>query len=166
MRHKMLYLLLFLGLFTIACGQKKEKTVNRVVDNAHILTDEQISSLTEQIIDLEKSVGSQIVILTIESLEGEKMEDYSLRIANEWGIGRKDYDDGILITVSIQDRLMRIEVGYGLEKIIKDEIADQISREDMVPSFRTNDYYEGLYKAVNKIKALIKDNEDLVGQRY
>lgn len=164
MKLKILYLLLFIGLLTHACGQKKEQTTNRVFDNAHILTNEQISNLTEQIKELEQSIGSQIFILTIESLEGEKIEDYSLRIAEEWGIGRKDYDDGILITVALQDRKMRIEVGYGLEKIIRDEVAARILTEDMAPKFRTKNYYEGVHLAAGKIITLIKENKELVGQ--
>jgi len=165
MKLKILYILVFVGLFTFSCGQNKERKIDYVNDRALILTEEQKSSLTDQIKELEKSIGSQIVILIIKSLEGEKIEDYSLRTANDWGIGRKDYDDGILITVSMYDRQMRIEVGYGLEKIIKDEIANRIIREDMAPKFRTENYYEGLYIAVDKIKTLIKDNKELVGQR-
>lgn len=165
MRLKTFYLLIFIGLFTVACGQR-EQIIYRVANNAHILTDDQISNLTKQIKELEQSVGSQIAILIIESLEGEKIEAYSLRIAENWEIGRKDYDDGVLITVALHDRQTRIEVGYGLEKIIKDEIAAQIIREDMIPNFQTENYYEGLRIAVDKIKTLIKGNRELVGQRF
>ena len=166
MRLKTFYLLIFIGLLAVACKQNRDQIIYRVADNAHILTDDQKSNLIKQIKELEQSVGSQIAILIIESLEGEKIEAYSLRIAENWEIGRKDYDDGVLITIALHDRQTRIEVGYGLEKIIKDEIAAQIIRENMIPNFRTENYYEGLRIAVDKIKTLIKGNQEFVGQRF
>ena len=87
-------------------------------------------------------------------------------MVENWGIGRKDYNDGLLITVALQDRQTRIEVGYGLEKIVKDKIAARIIREDMVPNFQTENYYEGLRVAVDKIKTLIEGNQALVGQSF
>jgi uncharacterized membrane protein YgcG len=86
-------------------------------------------------------------------------------MANGMGLGRKDYDDGILITVSLADRKTRIEVGPGLEKIIKDEIAARIIREDMGPRFGKDDFFNGIKGAVEKIKTLIEENKELVGQR-
>ena len=166
MRLKIFYLFVFVELLVVACKQNRDQIIYRVSDNARILNDNQKYDLTEQIKELEQSVGSQIAILIIESLEGEKIEAYSLRIAENWEIGRKDYDDGVLITVALQDRETRIEVGYGLEKIIKDEIAAQIIRENMIPNFRTENYYEGLRIAVDKIKTLIKGNRELVRQRF
>jgi uncharacterized protein len=157
--------IIFIALLSAACGKKEEHNIFFVTDSAGILTVEQEARLTEQVSELEQSIGSQIAILTIESLRGEKIEDYSLRVANKWGLGRKDYDDGVLITVAPHDHQVRVEVGYGLEKILKDEVAAQIIREQMAPNFRSEKYYEGLNLAVEKIKTLIKDNKDLVGQR-
>lgn len=159
------YLFVLLGLIALGCGQKKESIPYWVMDEAHILTNEEIGRLNGQIADLEQDIGSQIGILTIESLGGEKIEAYSLRMANQWGIGRKDYDDGILITFAKQERQVRIEVGLGLEKIIKDEIAARIIRQEMAPEFRNGNYFNGLHRAVDKMKALIRANEELVGQR-
>jgi uncharacterized membrane protein YgcG len=165
MRVKILYVCLFVGVITAACREEKKAKLDYVNDNAFILTNEQKLKLTEQIKDLEQRIGSQIVILTINSLAGEKIEDYSLKVATDWGIGRKDYDDGVLITVSVQDRQARIEVGAGLEKIIKDEIAARILREELAPNFREENYYVGLHSAVGTIAKLITDNKELVGQR-
>ena len=166
MNQKIFYLfVLVFAVVAFSCGKKKEQRFYLVNDQAYLLSDEQVSKLTERIRELEKTIGSQIVILIIQSLNGEKIEDYSLRTARDWGIGRKDYDDGVLITVSLNDRQMRIEVGYGLEKIIRDEVAARIISEDMAPKFRTKNYYEGLEIAVEKIITLIKVNHELVGQR-
>jgi len=135
------------------------------MDHADILTDDEEAALTKQVRMLEDSIGSQIVVLTINSLDGEKIENYSLRRAEEMKIGRKDYDDGILITAAVRDRQMRIEVGIGLENIIKDEIASQILSDQMAPMFREEKYYEGFRLSIERLSALIIENKDLVGSR-
>jgi uncharacterized protein len=155
----------FVVLLIVSCRNETEERRTCVIDNAHLLTDEQQSKLIEEILELETNIGSQLAVLTIVSLEGEKIEDYSLRIANTWGLGRKEHDDGVLITVALHDRQARIEVGYGLEKIITDALADQILAEHIVPNFRNQNYYEGLSLAIGKIKTLIEDHKHLVGQR-
>ena len=150
------------GTKTTVSEVKKEQ---RIMDEADLLTGQQEDSIFAIIQDLEKNVGSQIAVLTIVSLNGEKIEKYSLRRAEQSRFGRQKYDDGILITVSHNDRQMRIEVGYGLEKIIKDEIAARINQEEMAPRFRQGDYYNGIKAAVEKIKKLIEENKQLVGER-
>lgn len=134
-----------------------------VFDRAELLTQNQKDSLTNKLISLKDSVGSQLVVLIITSLNGESIEDLSLRTMNVWGIGRKDYDDGILITVALADRKMRIGVGDGLAKIISDDIAMKIVQEEMAPNFRANNFYKGLDLATDKIIGLIMDNINLVG---
>lgn len=155
-----------------SCHQKEQvnhqhevKIENRIFDNANVLTIEEEETIFHSMKELEEEIGSQIAIFTIDTIARENIEQFSLRTANTLGIGRKDFDDGILITVAIKNRQMRIEVGYGLEKIIKDEIASRINREDMAPKFKEGDFTGGLTAAVEKIKKLIEENKDLVGQR-
>src|SRR5687767_7637692 len=112
--------IILLALILISCGQKTNQARTRVVDNVNLLTAEQKARLTEQIFELETSVGSQIVILIIGSLNGEQLEEYSLRTANSLGLGREGYGDGILVTAAMNDGQMRIEVGWGLERILPD----------------------------------------------
>jgi uncharacterized protein len=159
------YAFLILALVSICEGQKLNAKKNYVFDNSKLLTATQIDSLNTAISELERTIGSQLMILTINTLHGQKIEEYSLKIANDWGIGRKEYDDGILITVVSSDKQMRIEVGYGLEKIIKDETAARIIREKIVPRFEKGRFFNGLYDAVKEIKFLIKRNKDMIGQR-
>jgi uncharacterized protein len=135
-----------------------------VMDQADLLSTVQEDSIAAISRNLEAEVGSQIAVLTIQSLDGEKIEDYSLRRANEMKIGRATHNDGVLITVSANDHQMRIEVGKGLEKVIKDDIAARIIREDMAPKFRENKYAEGLYTALEKLASLIRENQQLVGK--
>jgi len=135
------------------------------MDDANLLTVQQEDSIFSIIQDIESNIGSQIAVLTIGTLNGDSIEGFSLRMVNEMGLGRKDYDDGILITVSVNDRKTRIDVGLGLEKIIKDEIAARIVKEDMGPRFGKGDFFNGIIVAVEKIKKLIEENKELVGQR-
>jgi len=135
------------------------------MDDGNLLSPEQEDTIFAIIHDLETHIGSQVAVLTLESMGGQPINDLSLQMANEMHLGRKDFDDGVLITVAARDHQMRIEVGYGLEKIIKDEIAARISREDMGPRFREGDFYNGIKTAVEKIKVLIEENKDLIGQR-
>jgi uncharacterized membrane protein YgcG len=161
-----MFFLLFALLF-ISCSQKQnaDAAIFPVTDSVDVLTSVQEDSLTKELLELEESIGSQMAILLIGRLKGVPIERYSLDIANRWKLGRKDYNDGILITVSVYDRMIRIEVGYGLEKIVKDEIAANIIREEIAPNFKEEKYYEGLHAAVTRIKALIKANKDLIGTK-
>lgn len=170
---KILSLISFLticGLF-VSCEKKVHqntrtlKVENRVFDYAELLSKEQEDSLFQLIKSLDTEIGSQIAIATIFSLEGQRIEEYSLNLAEKLGLGRAKFDDGILITVAQAERTIRIEVGYGLEKIVRDEIAARIIREEMAPNFRDKDYAGGLSKGIKQIVKLIKDNEELVGQR-
>lgn len=158
------FFLAFLQLF-LACDSKKpEVTVdNRIVDSADMLTPVQEDSLREIIRELESDIGSQMALLTLDTLNGEKIEQYSLHYVEEMGLGRAKYNDGLLITISLKDRKARIEVGTGLEKILKDEIAARILREQLTPSFRNKKYYNGLKEAMLAIRDSIKAHPSLVG---
>ncbi|MGC3946422.1 MAG: TPM domain-containing protein [Chryseolinea sp.] len=134
-----------------------------ISDYSHILETTAKDSIGTLIRKLEQEVGSQIGILIVDSLAGEKIEDFSLRMAREFGLGRSTHNDGILITVVMHERLIRIEVGAGLENIIKDEVAAGIIRDDMTPLFKREKYGQGIYLAVDKISNLIVENEKLVG---
>lgn len=163
----MRYLYFFITLFIFAgcaSGQDSDESKNYVFDRSGVLSIEEVDKLNYELHELEDSIGSQMVVLIIDSLGSESIEAYSLRTATEWGIGRKDFDDGILITLSMFDRKMRIEVGIGLERIIKDEIAAKIMREEMTPSFKEEKYFEGLLAAIIQIKTLIYENRELIGQ--
>lgn len=86
-------------------------------------------------------------------------------MADSLGLGRPTYNDGILITIAFKDRMARIEVGTGLENIIKDEIAAEIIREELAPKFREENYGQGLFLVVEEISRLIRDNSHRVGQK-
>ena len=154
----------------VGCGENKPEAVevkkeHRIMDDAELLTPVQEDSIFTIIQGLESTIGSQIAVLTIGSLSGESIESFSLRIVEKMKLGREMYDDGVLITVALTDRKMKIDVGYGLEKIIGDEVAARIIREDMTPRFQKGDFFNGIKTAVEKIRKLIEENRQLVGER-
>lgn len=127
----------------------------RVTDLAGVLQPEQHASLESRLATLEQEKGSQIAILTIPTTKPETIEQYSIRVAEHWKIGRKGVDDGLLILLASEDRAIRIEVGYGLEGVIPDAVAKRVISEIMTPYFREGDFYGGLDAAVNQLSALI-----------
>lgn len=96
----------------------------------------------------ERATGAQMVIAIFPSLEGESLEDYSIRLAQQWRIGQKSLDNGVILLVFVKDRKVRLEVGYGLEPTITDVVAAQIIREQIAPRFREGRYAAGLEAAV------------------
>lgn len=161
---------LAIAVLFVGCGGNKPAHVEvkkefRIMDDADLLTPQQEDSIFALIQDLERNVGSQIAVLTVGTLNGERIEEFSLKFAEKMKLGREKYDDGVLITIAWSERQLRIEVGYGLEKIIRDEIAARINREDLGPRLATGDYFKGIKDAVEKIKMLIEENQQLVGER-
>lgn len=125
----------------------------RVNDTAAMLAPQTISSLDSMLAELEQSDSTQIVVLTIPSLEGEVIEEYSLRVAETWGIGRKGNDNGALLLISRDDRRLRIEIGYGLEGSLTDLTAGRIIRGIIVPRFKEGRFDQGISDGV---KAMIQ----------
>jgi uncharacterized protein len=138
------FLLALLSTLLVSNAADVPYLTGRVTDNAQILSENTRKSLTETLKEYETRTTNQIVILTIPSLEGENIEDYANRVFNEWKIGQKDKDNGILIVVVPNERKMRIEVGYGLESTMTDLSASRIIREIMAPRFREKDYDGGI----------------------
>ena len=124
----------------------------RVVDRAEILSPEEEASLTRKLETIENETSVQFVIATIPSLEGEPIEDYSIRLAEEWKIGQAGLDNGAIILVVPSERRIRIEVGYGLEPVIPDGLAGRIIRERIAPAFQAGNYYQGLLAAVEGLE--------------
>ncbi len=121
----------------------------RVVDSAAILSAEQEADLERRLETIERESSVQIVIATILTLEGEPLEDFSLRLAEAWRIGQKGLDNGVIVLVVHRERQVRIEVGYGLESVIPDGLVGRIIRERMALRFRTGDFHGGLSLAVD-----------------
>ena len=127
------------------------KLRDRVTDLAGVLTPDQVSSLDTKLKELETTDSTQVAVLIIPSLEGEPLEDYSMRVASEWKIGQKGRDNGAILLIAMKERRIRIEVGYGLEPTLTDARSSQIWRNEIVPRFRTGDFYGGIDAGVTAI---------------
>ncbi|MFH1195268.1 MAG: TPM domain-containing protein [bacterium] len=128
----------------------------RVNDYASILTDEFKSKLTEKLSQHETATSNQIVVLTMSSLEDENLEMFANKVFETWKIGQKDKNNGVLLLISINDKKLRIEVGYGLEGALPDAVCSSIIRNEIVPQFRKADYAAGIDAGVNSIISAIK----------
>jgi uncharacterized protein len=122
-----------------------------VNDLANVLTPEQVQHLEAKLVRYDDSTSNQIVIITIPTTGDYAIEDYALGILRKWGVGSKKNNNGIVILASIQDRKIRIETGYGLEGAIPDITANTIIQNDIVPNFRTGNYFRGFEEATNSV---------------
>lgn len=121
---------------------------NYVVDLAGIVSPGVEADLNRYLLELEQKTTAQMVVLTIPSLEGEALEDFTLRLAHEqWKLGQKGKDNGVLLLVSLRDRKYRFEIGYGLEGVLPDSLVGTIGRQELLPSFRKGDYSGGIHSA-------------------
>jgi len=125
-----------------------DKPQRYVVDLAGIVDDATENRLNGYLQELEQKTTAQMVVLTILSLEGESIEDFSITIAHDkWKLGQKGKDNGVLFLISVKDRKYRIEVGYGLEGVLPDSLVGSIGRDVLVPYFRKGDYSDGIFAA-------------------
>ncbi len=128
----------------------------RVNDYAGMLAPATVRQLETVLADLEASDSTQIVVLTITSLDGDSLEDFSLRVVEQWQIGRQGMDNGALLLVARDDRKLRIEVGYGLEGSLTDLVAGQIIRNVITPQFRLGNFDQGVIDGVGAMIAAVR----------
>ena len=125
----------------------------RVVDNAEILKPDTRKRLADALRQHEQRTTNQVAVLTVRTLQGESVEEYAVRVFENWKLGKKGKDNGVLVVVAPQDRRMRIEVGYGLEGVLPDATAARIIRNVMTPRFKDGDYDGGIAQGVDAIVA-------------
>jgi uncharacterized protein len=128
----------------------------QVVDETSTLTSEQRAALERKLREFELRKGSQLAVLIVPTTAPEAIEQYSLRVVDQWKLGRRKVDDGALLLVAKNDRAVRIEVGYGLEGALNDATASRIIREIIVPRFRDGDFYGGVNAGVDAMIGVIK----------
>lgn len=132
----------------------------RVTDLTATLTAAQQNELEQTLQAFEARKGSQIAVLIVPTTQPEAIEQYGIRVAEAWKLGRKGVDDGALVLVAKDDRALRIEVGYGLEGVIPDAVANRVIDEVMVPYLKQGDFYGGIRAGVDRLIRLI-DGEPL-----
>jgi uncharacterized protein len=134
--------------------------VGRVVDLTGTLSTNDVGAMNQTIRSFEARKGSQVAVLIVPTTDGEAIEQFSLRVAEAWKIGRKKIDDGVLLVIAKNDRKLRIEVGYGLEGALTDVTSKRIIDEIITPHFRSGDFSGGISAGIDRILRII-DGEKL-----
>jgi uncharacterized protein len=128
----------------------------RVTDRTGTLTRDQIKALDQKMAAFERETTNQIAILMIPSLEGDSLEDYSIRLAEKWKIGQQGRNNGVILLIVKNDRKLRIEVGYGLEGALPDALAGTIIRNEIAPRFKDGKFFQGIEAGISSIIAATK----------
>ncbi|MGH8631201.1 MAG: TPM domain-containing protein [Burkholderiales bacterium] len=128
----------------------------RVVDLAGVLSADQRRELDASLAAFDQRKGAQIVVLTVASTAPEPIESFAIRVAEQWKIGRKGVDDGVIVLVASGDRAMRLEVGYGLEGVIPDAVAKRLITDYFAPRFAQGDWHGGLSDGIAALTKLIE----------
>ena len=156
---------LFMGINGFADDKKvypdKPSPPRLVNDFAHLLKDGQDNQLEQKLVEFSRSTSCQISIVTIPNLEGHDINEYSVHLFNDWGLGEKGKDNGVLILVTLDDgygkRRAFITVGKGLQGVLTDAACGRIVRNEMIPPFKTGDYGKGLSDAADAVIAVTKN---------
>ncbi len=139
------------NLYNISSAQNVSDPIGFVNDFANILNQEQKLELESTLSNFEQDTGNEIALLIVKNLNGETIENYANLAFEEWKIGKEERDNGILIVMSMEEKKIRIEVGYGLESTITDIVAKNIIYEKIIPEFIKENYYNGLKEGVLEI---------------
>ena len=128
----------------LAADESYPTLTGRVLDSAHILTQDQVDELTGMLAGLEASSTEQFVVATVDTLNGDDIGYYGAQLADYWGIGQKGKDNGALLLIAVNDHKITIQVGYGLEGDLTDGTCGEIIRNTITPYFKQGDYYSGI----------------------
>jgi len=157
-RHQQLAALLLLAAFAgpaAAALPIPPAPDHRINDYAGVLSAAERERLEDKLRSRERESSNQIVVAIFRSLQGENLEDYSIRLAQAWRIGQKSLDNGVIFLVFVDDRKMRLEVGYGLEPKLTDALSSQILRQVVAPQFREGKIADGIAAGLDAIEQVI-----------
>jgi uncharacterized protein len=127
----------------------------RVIDLTGTLSGGAVSRIETKLADFEAKKGSQLSVLIVPTTQPEEIEQYGIRVADSWKLGRKGVDDGAILIVAKDDRRVRIEVGYGLEGALPDAIASRIIAETITPHFKVGDYDGGVEAGIDQMMSVV-----------
>ena len=153
-----------LALTLPALAQTFPQLTSRVVDNANILDIQTEAEIEQKLIELENKTTSQLVVVTLPSLEGYEIEDYGYRLGRHWGIGQKDRNNGALLIVAPNERRVRIEVGYGLEGTLTDALTSVLIHNAILPRFRAGDFPGGITRGVDDLVQVLEGDTEYVAR--
>lgn len=154
MKIKWILVLVFLC-FSMLFSLQVPPLKGRINDYAGILTPAQENQLEELLAEAETKTTSQVVLLILDSLEGEVLEDFSIRVADSWKIGQKGLDNGVILLIAMAEKKIRIEVGYGLEPVLTDLKSGYIIRNVIAEQFKKGQYFGGIAQGLKTITGII-----------
>jgi uncharacterized protein len=151
MIKRKILLFLFLGFTTLSLAAKEVPPPSNtlVTDYAGILQPQEQAALERKLVAYDDSTSTQIAVVIEQSLEGDDLFDYTLRLVEKWGIGREGKDNGILLYIAYDDRKIIIQTGYGAEGFLPDALAKRIIENILKPAFRQSQYYAGIDRATD-----------------
>jgi len=161
---KRIWLIILLLFLPIASAVNYPQLSGYITDNANMIDQSYEAKITQLAGVIEKESTVEIAVVTIESLEGESMEMYAVKLFEKAGIGKKDKDNGLLIIVAKQERDYRFEIGYGLEGTVTDSMKVNIGDRIIVPNFRNQEYGKGIYESLLVVQELVKGNPEVISQ--
>ena len=157
--------LLVLALSAAFAEPRFPQLTGRIVDEAGLLTRQDRAAIKNELADLEAASSDQLVVVTVNSLQGYSIDDYGTRLGRHWKIGQKGTNNGVLLIVAPNERKVRIEVGYGLEPQMTDLMSGLIIRNAILPPFRRGNFGEGIRAGVRDIKDVLLGDKDAVKER-
>lgn len=160
--YSLLLILLLLFLFPLSVfAQEFPKPTGFVNDFAQVLSSETRETLENDLVSFERETTVEIAVVTVKSLGEITIEDYAVRLFEDWQIGKKEKDNGILLLVAPNEKKLRIEVGYGLEPILTDAKAGRIIREKITPAFKEGDFDKGVVSGIEAIQKVAGGDEEV-----
>jgi uncharacterized protein len=166
MKNLSIIILLGFIFFGSLFGKEVPYLTGRVNDYANVMSDPAKQELENLLRQHENQTTHQVVVLIISSLENGSLEDFAERVFQTWQLGQQGKDNGALLLVAINDRKMRIEVGYGLEPYLTDAISNRIIQNEIAPYFRRGDYESGIRAGLIAILSRLQDQETASGAEY
>lgn len=151
MKKIIIFLLFIFSFLNADISQYFPKLEGRVIDEANLLSPGVKKDINNILKNEENKSSNQIVVVILNSLNGYSIEEFSYQLGRFWGIGQKDKNNGVLLVISMKERKIRIEVGYGLEGALTDKVSHEIINYTIKPNFKANQYELGILKAVNEI---------------
>ena len=148
---------LFLIISSISFSQNLPEKPNKLVnDYTNTLSIDEANQLEQKLVAFDDSTSTQIAVVLIQSLDGYEISDYSVKLFEKWGIGQSKKNNGILLLLSLDDRKVWITTGYGVEGALPDAIAKRIIENEIIPDFKTGNYYSGINAGTNAIISYTK----------
>lgn len=160
-----MFVFLLAGAAGVQAAPNYPQLTGQIVDQAGLLTAEDRAAILSELQSLEATSTDQVAVVTVKSLDGYAIEDYSIGLAREWKVGQKDKDNGVVLLVAPNDRKVRIEVGRRLEPLLTDTMSNIIINNAILPRFRRGDFSGGIRAGVKDIKDVLLGDAEAVKER-